>query len=260
MAPAQSAFTLSGIALPEEEDPLGIWQLSQTTEAVSFSAAAETPEEPAWRIALPELPETAEHLLTDHLQALTLSEQDLGQAQQTLLALSTQEAVSFSATEPLAGPQAALLDAVEALKQPVSYDLKLQEDAETQKLYRQWQSFIEQVRRTLMHYARIETTLAAAPVGLTEVGWTGDFKTTWPAKTTGFSPHRQYHLQAVHLALGSRIALLRVVSIVSTGAAGLALKAAMPGAQVLLLPATWKFVRDVLKELRKSWPQIQSLI
>ena len=68
----------------------------------------------------------------------------------------------------------------------------------------------------------------------------------------------QLHLQAVHLALGSRIALLRLLIVVGTGAAKLALRLVVPGAQLLVLPAVWKFVRDVLRELRQSWPQIQS--
>ena len=67
------------------------------------------------------------------------------------------------------------------------------------------------------------------------------------------------HLQSVHLALSSRIALIRIVSVVATGAAGLAIKAAVPGGQLLLLPAVWRFVRDALEELRQSWPHIQHL-
>jgi hypothetical protein len=67
------------------------------------------------------------------------------------------------------------------------------------------------------------------------------------------------HRQSVHLALGARIALIRIVSVVATGAAGLAVKAAIPGGQVLLLPAIWKFVRDVLAELRQSWPKLAHL-
>jgi hypothetical protein len=55
------------------------------------------------------------------------------------------------------------------------------------------------------------------------------------------------------------VALIRLVSVIATGAAGLAIKAAIPGGQVLLLPAAWRFVRDVLKQLRQSWPQLQAL-
>jgi hypothetical protein len=66
-------------------------------------------------------------------------------------------------------------------------------------------------------------------------------------------------MQSVHLALRSRLALVRIVSVVATGAAGLAVKAAVPGGQLLLLPAVWKFVRDVLAELRQSWPDLKYL-
>ena len=108
------------------------------------------------------------------------------------------------------------------------------------------------------HYARVETALAGASIGRTTVDWTGDFVTTWEPVASGAA--MRTHLQSVNLALGSRIALLRIVSVVATGAVGLAVKAAIPGGQVLLLPAVWRFVRDVLKELRQSWLQVQHLI
>jgi hypothetical protein len=60
----------------------------------------------------------------------------------------------------------------------------------------------------------------------------------------------QLHHRAVHLALASRVALMRMVTVVGTGAAGLALRLTVPGAQLLVLPAAWRFVQDVLREWR----------
>jgi len=56
------------------------------------------------------------------------------------------------------------------------------------------------------------------------------------------------HYHSVHLALASRLAMLHMISIVGTGAIGVAAKFAIPGGQLLALPAAWKFVQDVLKE------------
>jgi hypothetical protein len=62
------------------------------------------------------------------------------------------------------------------------------------------------------------------------------------------------HHEAVQLALGSRLALVRLLIVVGTGAATLALRLTVPGAQLLVLPAVWKFVRDVMQELRgRQW-------
>jgi hypothetical protein len=68
------------------------------------------------------------------------------------------------------------------------------------------------------------------------------------------------HHQSVHLALGSRLALIRLLTIVGAGATKLALRLTIPGAQLLVLPAAWKFVRDVLEELRRSWPELEHLV
>jgi hypothetical protein len=102
------------------------------------------------------------------------------------------------------------------------------------------------------HYARVETEIAGARAGHTAIGWTGDFQTIWAPGVT--PPSMQLHHQSVHLALASRIALLRMVAIVATGAAGLALRLSIPGGQLLALPAACKFVRDVVTELH-TWKE-----
>ena len=257
MAPSTSRFTLSGIALPEGEDPLGLWTLPESS-GVSFSAEAAPVEPPTWHIELSSSAEETRQVLDAQTRALALGERDLEQAKDALKALGTTEAVSFATDDPLAAQKAALLETLQKGQEPVAYGVEPQAEAEQEEVYRQWLAFMEQTRELLSHYARIKTTAGETLIGITEVSWGGDFKTEWPADLPAAS--MQQHLQAVHLALGSRIALMRVFSVVGTGAAGLAVKATMPGAQILLLPATWKFVRDVLQELRKSWPQIQSLI
>ena len=154
-----------------------------------------------------------------------------------------------------------MLETLDAFQSPVSYGLFRRKDKEKededQESHQQWLAFVERVQQTVAHYARIETALAGRDVGQTAVGWTGDFTTTWQPNVT--LEMMRTHRQSVHLALDSRIALIRIVSVVATGAAGLAVKAAIPGGQVLLLPAVWKFVRDVLAELRQSWPKLQYL-
>ena len=58
----------------------------------------------------------------------------------------------------------------------------------------------------------------------------------------------------MNLVLASRIALLRVVSVITTGAAGLIFKAVAlpPGGQVLLHPRRRRFILDVMAVLREG--------
>jgi hypothetical protein len=250
-----SRFELSGISLPEGEDPLGVWDVAEP--AVSFAVSAAAPEPPTWRVALPDDPEAGEVLLARREQRLTWSRRDLARAAQEVTALRQEGAVAFAAPDdPLQAEKAALWETVAALQQPVSFDAQLRTDAEQRALTEQWERFVARIRDLVSHYARIQTTVGGVDVGLTRVGWTGDFETRWSAAATTLQMQR--HRDSVGLALGSRMALMRLVNVVVSGAAGLALRASIPGGQVLLLPATWRFVRDVLKELRAAWPEIQA--
>jgi len=285
----ESAFSVAGLALPAGQDPLGLWQVPERPardEAVAFSVgeaqAPAEPEAPTWRVSLPESPEAAQAVLQRQSRAMELAQRDLQRVERQLTAFDPQKeeaGVSFSAADELSAPKSELLRSI-ARYQPapetevVAYGLfswrKEREKAEAdeaeveaalapedRQTMAQWYAFMEQVRRTVGNYAHVETEMGEVMVGSTAVGWTGDFTTTWAMDVAPVA--MRVHTQSVHLALASRIALLRIVSVVTTGAAGLALKAAVPGGQVLLLPASWRFVRDVLAELRRSWPQLKYL-
>ncbi len=251
-----AGFTLTGVSRSEAEDPLGIWAVE--AEAVSFGAGEAAPDVLTWRVDLSENPEAAQTELAARAKALELSQRDLAHAERELARFDPSEPVAFGTGDRLTDPRQALRQSVTTLQRPVAFGPGESERVMDSDAYKQWNSFVERVREMVSHYVRIETTVGGRFVGRTEVGWTGDFGTTWaPALTpSSIAEHRQ----AVHLALASRIALTRLVSVVATGAAGLAVKASVPGGQVLLLPATWRFVRDVLKELRASWPDIETLI
>ena len=243
---ATPSFTLSNVMLPGGKDPLGIWDALQTS-AVSFSAKSTASSEPTWHIELPESTADAQGLLTDKAQAIELVHQDLAHVDRELARLSP-TVPSFGPADEFSEQKNELLVAVDELREPVSFGLP--KGVQDQESYHQWMTLVEQVRQMIAHYARIETSIAGTNVGVTTVGWTGDFTTTWKFQATAEA--MTMHLQSVHTVLGSRVALIRLVSVIATGAAGLAVKAAIPGGQVLLLPAAWKFVRDVLTELRQE--------
>jgi hypothetical protein len=250
-------FTLSGINLPGGGDPMGLWEV-QLAPALSFAATAETAAPPTWRVQLPASPLEAAALLQAQAQAHALAWQDLARVESELAQLARPESISFSVADPLAVEKSVLLAAVDRLPaSTVSYAILRGADPEEQETVRQWDAFVAEMRRIVTHYAHIHTTIAGSDVGLTNVSWAGDFATHW---VTGVQRTAMpLHIQSVQMALDSRLALLRVASVVAAGAVGLAVKAVVPGAQVLLLPAVWRFVRDVLQELRRSWPALQNL-
>jgi len=244
---AEYGFALSGVTLPGENDLFGVWTMAPKVAGVSFDANAPTaPADPTWRVRLPESVDAAQSILQTQRLAIQRGESALAQAEQRLARLGhAGEGVSFAAST---GPEADLLRALNALQPSVSFGLPGKEAISEQlENLTQWQSFLNQVRDMVTHYARVETEVAGTCVGQTAVGWTGDFESIW---TPGVAlACMQLHHQSVHLALESRLALIRMVAIVATGAAGLAVTLSIPGGQLMALPAIWKFVRDVLKEI-----------
>ncbi len=248
-------FALTGIALPDGEDPLGLWDVAAPApalEAVTFSAQA-IPEPPTWRIALPGDATQAAAWLRRQQRALDLAQSDLARAESELRRFDP-AAVSFSPTERLAQPKTALHRAVMA-QSAVAFGRAPAESEDDASTRHQFEGFVTQVQRMVAQYARIETVCGGTPIAQTTVGWTGNFTTRWPVAAP--STHIPLHRQAVQTALGSRLALIRLAAIVAGGAVGLTVKAAVPGGQLLLLPAVWRFARDVLKELRTAWPALQ---
>jgi len=251
---AEYRFAVSGVTLPGENDLFGVWTVAPEVAGVSFDAnAPAAPADPTWRVQLPESVEAAQAILQTQRDAIQRGESALVQAEQRLARLGhAGESVSFAAP---AGPEAELLRALNALQPSVSFGLPGKEaiGAQLENLA-QWRSFLEQVRNMVTHYARVETEVAGILVGQTAVGWTGDFESIWMPGVALAS--MRLHHQSIHLALASRLAFIRMVTIVATGAAGLALALSLPGGQLMALPAVWKFVRDVLKEVSNIKSQV----
>ncbi|MBN1874760.1 MAG: hypothetical protein JXA33_11065 [Anaerolineae bacterium] len=257
-------LTLSGVTLPGEQDPLGICAV----EPPAFAADGRV-EVPTWRIDLPSSPEAAQAILAQTTRLLQQREDNLDVIRRELDSFSLEgDGVSFSVATGVPARFAAQKDALRSTlgvysveEEMASYGLKdlfKKKEARPETLsqddedYNQWTSFVQQVEQMVTHYARVETAIAGYNlIGLTRVGWTGNFHTTW--KSSAPSAFRKIHLQSVNVALASRIALMHVVAVVVGGAAGLATKATAlpPGGQVLLLPSAWRFVRDVLKVLQE---------
>jgi len=271
---AENRFTFSGFAVSEEPDPFGVW------EAPALRVASPGDDGLTWRVELPDA-ESALDAVQARVDVLQRGVDDLAQAEAELNAM-------LAGVAPAADAERGLTGAISyAFSVPAAEDFHPQKETlrkmlaglaatETspltgavtfsavktfadekerrgfQEAYQRWLAFVAQVQQMTAHSARVETVIANAPVGLTCVGWAGDFETFWVPGMPALS--RETHRETVNLALASRIALLRVVSVITTGAAGLILKAVAlpPGGQVLLIPAARRFILDVMAVLREG--------
>ncbi len=239
---------MSETALQARLDPLGIWAAPQET-AVAFGIGRAETRAPIRRIPLPSSSGEAQAYLRARAEAVALTHQYLDRAAQELALIGLPGQVSFSVTDELLTQKNSLSTTIGELCSPVSYGIKVKSDPEERETQQGWLELVEQVRQAVTRYARVRTDLGSVPIGLTTVTWQGDSQTTW---TTGLGPDEmQVHLDAVHVALSSRIEMVRMVSVVAAGVANILLKVAVPGGQLLLLPAVYKFVRDVMQQLFK---------
>lgn len=140
-------------------------------------------------------------------------------------------------------PEDALADALERLGAPQAKGLLDPLQSAREELG----AFIRRVCALVAHYAVIETQFNGAVMARTFVSWTGDFKSLWHNNLT--PEQLRLHERNVRAALARRAALIRLMGVISVSAAKIALRLATPGAQLLVLPALWQFVRDVIEEL-----------
>jgi hypothetical protein len=252
---SEHLFAVSGLGTAEGIDPLGVWQI-EAGPVASFAAWETVAATPAWYVVLPETLAEAQAVLADRASCFQFALLDLERVKGELESLVAGGEIAYAATsDELSAYRAELLKALHAAR-AYSFEQRLSVGLlEDRQSYAQWVAFVEQVEKLVGNYAHVETVQGGRMIGRTAVSWMGDFDTWW--RFTATAEERDLHRQAVHLALESRMALVRVATVVVTGAFEIAAKAGIPGAQVLLLPAVWRFVRDVLAELRKSWPQLQ---
>ena len=148
-----------------------------------------------------------------------------------------------------ASPEDALAEALERIRAPQAKGLL----AHPQTIGEEFDAFFRRVRELMSNYAVIETSSGGVTIARTFVGWTGDFRSLWRHDTT--AEQVRLHRQNVQLALARRALLIRMVGVIGTGAAKIILRLATPGTQLLVLPAIWQFIRDVMAEYRRAQAQ-----
>lgn len=219
------------------DDMLGAW--GDAAAAKSLDAGA------TWRIDLPASLADAQHILRAQHDALAQDQAAMAEAVARLRAF-------IDDYQPAAGDMKALERSPEAaLREHLaragaqSKDLLDPFDG----IRAEFNQFVQSVRDFVSDYASVETTQAGAAIAITKVRWTGDVQTAW---RDGFSPAQsELHRQNMHVALARRALLMRLMVVISTGAAKIVLRLATPGAQLLALPAIFQFIKDVIAEIRQ---------
>ncbi|PWH17337.1 MAG: hypothetical protein DDG60_02395 [Anaerolineae bacterium] len=253
------------------DDPLGLWTPMPQQEMVHFGLQQESSlpavEAPLFRVNLPENLQAAQ-------QAFERSEANLDQVHTVLQAIpnrlddllhqiqarqTTQSTVSFAANsltvEP--GPESALLELLEDISnsQPISFSRGDEPETIQEPLSQAWrkaktdfESFLEQLEQTVLHFAWVETALAGQVIARSAVDWSGDTITAWAE--TASAEQKHLHQRALERATRTRHLNLRLFLTVSSGAAKIATLTAT-GTPILALPAAYQYVITLLKQARE---------
>jgi hypothetical protein len=244
--------------LPRTEPSMGM-------EEVSFDVPAGTRVEPppVWRLQLPA--DSARAAANFHAisQGLRAADAALASAETRMADISARagqdaarpEGLSFDVnTAPLPTDPAELnlmrmLREADGHESMASFEAIGEDRGGWRRAAEQFQKFLQTVERFVAHYAWVETEVENRLLARTIVGWTGDTRTLWPTDLN--SEQRLLHMRSLTLALESRVTMQRTLTVVITGAAKLSLMLTTPVGAVMALPAAWKFIEQVRREMNR---------
>lgn len=249
------APTVFQMILPGETGPTDVLGLWQPLSAESF--AIDDPSSPditVWRVDLPGNRDQALDALDRQQTNLKLVESDIPKAAQQIdnfIQLGSQggqgESFSFALYEgPVNEPDRQLAHWLDTLSGAESFALGSSWFPEWEETSRKANEFFEQVKRSLTHFAWIESTIGGEPFGRTTVSWRGDFETLWrsgAAREQAFN-----HERSLALALASRTAWLHIAMLASRSAIQLGILISTN--PVFVLPAALKYLQQILEQYR----------
>jgi len=231
-------------------DVLGLWQAEPAP--VSFALGAEPPAALRWQVDLPADRRAAAAAVAEQEALLRWEGETLAQeVPRRLYAAAAGGAASFAPDLPQ--PERDLAAWAQVMSGGRSFFPGEDWLKGWQETVQQAQAFVQQVQRALAYYAWVETSADDERVARTVVQWQGGVATEWRA---GQDRQRAaLHQRAVALAVDTRLAWVRAFLLAAQGAAILAAALGTPGGPLLALPATVKFVRQVLAEVRHAQQQ-----
>jgi len=250
------------VHLPEDGPPglAGPWEVSPPAP-VSFDAGAVPAAEqtPLWRANLPGDQAAAGQALSEaeaELLAAEVALEGMSARMEALTRAGTASGVSFDASAlalPPGSPEASALDLLsqaQAIEQgrPVSFGLEGLGSQAWEEAQKQFEAFLNQLQREVLNLAWVETNSGGRLLARTVIGWTGDSNTLWAEDTA--AEERDLHRRSLTTAVRSRLLRVRIFSTVTGGAAKLSVMFTTPAGVVLALPAAWKLVTEILRQLK----------
>lgn len=234
-----------------ETGALEVFDLWRETRALSF-AAGEEQEAPRWLLELDEDPGAAERRLLALAEQARQARRRLDTVPGRLDALlrrglprPAEPSFSTAVSGGLPDAERNLLHWTAPTRGEVSFAAG--ERPDLGRLHDEIEDAIKRVTRLVTHVAWVETRAGGRLLGQTVVGWTGATRTLRSADAT--CEQTLLHQRNVTVALASRLGLLRMMVVVGQGAA-LLLSATSGVGAAAALPAVWRFVRQVLEEVK----------
>lgn len=225
--------------LPDIDDLLASWD--RQAAAASFTTRGQPAGDLRFAIALPADPLQARQSLLAQESSTQRSHALLSELEARLPTRIAADRIgrAFGGTS-LDAPFADLGGALESSRD---------DDDDDDSALGQVQILITRVQDFVTHFARIETATDSLTFASSRVGWTGDFTTIWASDIT--DEKRELHLRAVRANLQSRLALVRLVSLIVAGAGALAVQWALPGGTLRALPMAWRLARELIAEAKR---------
>jgi hypothetical protein len=238
--PGEGSETTAQLAL------LGLWQPSSATE--SFSISGEQPGV-VWRADLPEDPAESARALNSHALAL----RQVGHALAAAGPLLVQDLGHMAGFAPTGLayelPAGAAPDRREILAQALtreaegaSFGLKDDLAHAAQVVGR----FSGQIRRLVDQFALVESRHAGRCAARTRVDWLGDVHTWWVPGSPASSISD--HGRVVAQALATRQEWLRLVFVLTAGAARISLAMATSPFNPVAIWTAWAYVQKVIEQ------------
>jgi len=235
------------------------WQgIASPIPAGAVSFGLEAVEISRWQMDLPSDFQQADELLAESEAQVRDTNQALEGAPSRLGRFITDLGghragpVSFDlpseAAAALPPAESELLDWLEAAQpEPVSFGLPGLPSKDLLEAGLQVQQALASMLQQVLYLAWVETHVGERTLARSVVNWGGDSDSVW---NPALLPEEiSLHRRSLGLAVVSRLALLRLVMTVTQGAAKISVLIAAPGANLLALPAAWKFVNRLLAEI-----------
>lgn len=237
-------FTVGGIDVAGPE-LFGLW--TAAPETVHFGGAEAADGETRWRVALPDDQDAAAGALRARSAALRTTVAGLEQAGREIRGMSPD--VSFGT--PASAAQRRLRESLRAAAQAESAvafgvvdRLRLPEN--WSENVAEFNGFLVRLGNLVRPGLEVESVVGKRPVAVTRVGLDGDQRTTWHVVAAA-----ALHRDTLRLALETRKMLLTLLVRTVGGAAILAGRFVVPGGAIVALPATYRFIRDVVADVRR---------